>query len=536
MTVLFDEPPKHRRLPLRRLAVAAAALACAWAIAIPGLAGAAPLSFGGHAQIGSNPPPDGQYLDAIGLMSPDGAFAYYSSDGCPARIIKVRLSDLTVVDETLTGNRATGQCYLTMAGAITSDGAFGYFGSNDGNPSLVKVRLSDMEIVGSIRVVDAGSVNRGGINQVILSADESTAYGFMNSGYILRVDLIGGTVTGSLTTPRPGLPSWLRVVQTPDRQHAYVTTADGAPARAGSAATVVKLDLAAFSLGTNLAIPNSTSLRATAWAISPDGAFLYYSLSPDSPTAGTPPKIVKIRTSDFSEAATVTLPARASGYSNEALKVSADGSTVWAGSTEPRLYQLDAATFQIVDQLSLASSVNCPNDCYPSSLLTGSRGGVPSLFIASWDNHIAQVVTGDAPPSSGGGSGGPGGGTSGDAGSSGAGGATAPTASQPVAETGAKATLRVSPPTRTGVAVRQRVTVGGPGRIVMTVSRITGGRSALCRVSVEVKKAGTQTVSCTLRRGARGALAKAPLRARVVTTFTPTGGTPTSSTSTINLG
>ena len=522
----------RRPLPLRRLVVAAAALACAWALTVPGLAGAAPLSFGGHAQTGTNPPPNGQYLDAAALISPDGAFAYYSTDGCPARILKVRLSDLTVVDETSTGNRATGQCYLTLAAAITADGAFGYFGSNDGNPSLVKVRLSDMEIVGSTRVVDAGSTNRGGINQVVLSADESTAYGFMNSGYILRIDLVGGTVTGSLATPRPGLPSWLRVVQTPDRLHTYVSTVDGNPARAGSAATVVKLDLTAFTMGANLTIPNSASLKATAWAISPDGAYLYYSLSPDSPTAGTPPKLVKVRTSDFTEAASLTLPARGSAYSNEALRVSADGSTVWVGSSEPRLYRVDAATLQVTEDLNLAASANCPTDCYPSSMLAGSRGGVPSLFIASWDNHIAQVITGDTTPPSGGGSGGSGGTDGGGTGSTGSGAATAPPATQPAAA----AALRVSTPTRRGMVVRQLVTVAGPGRIVMTVSRPAGGRSLLCRVSVDVKKAGSKTVSCALKRGARGMLAKAPVQALVVTTFTPTGGTPTSSSSTVRLG
>jgi len=498
---------------------------------MPGLAAAAPLSFGGSARIGTNPPPNGQYLGAVALISPDGAFAYYSTDGCPARILKVRLSDLAVVDETATGNRATGQCYLTIAGAITANGAFGYFGSNDNSPSLIKVRLSDMEIVDSIRVVDAGSVNRGGINQVVLSADETTAYGFTNSGYILRVDLVGGTVTGSLTTPRPGLPSWLRVVQTPDRQHAYVSTVDGAPARAGSTATVVKLDLAAFSMGPDLTIPNSASLKATARAISPDGAFLYYSLSPDSPTAGTPPKLVKVRASDFTEAASLTLPARGSGYSIETLRVSADGTTVWVGSGESRLYRVDAATLQVDEDLDLSASTNCPNGCYPNSLLTGSRDGVPSVFIASWDNNLAQVVTGDAPPPSEGGSGS--GGTSSTG--SDANGAGAVTASEPPAAIAAAATLRVSPPTRRGTVVRQRVTVDGPGRIVMTVSRLSGGRSVLCRASVDVRKAGSRTVSCAFRRSARGALATAPVRARVVTMFTPTGGTPTSSSATIRL-
>jgi hypothetical protein len=82
-----------------------------------------------------------------------------------------------------------------------------------------------------------------------------------------------------------------------------------------------------------------------------------------------------------------------------------------------------------------------------------------------------------------------------------------------------------------GARVRVRATVTGPGRVVVTGTRVGATARAkarpLCTARATVKKAGTVTLFCALNRAARAQLARGPLRVRITAAYTPTGGTAT---------
>ena len=102
-------------------------------------------------------------------------------------------------------------------------------------------------------------------------------------------------------------------------------------------------------------------------------------------------------------------------------------------------------------------------------------------------------------------------------------------------------TLKVSSTSYTSNTIRTRVRVSGTGRITQVGTRNTGGASAAktvtaCRASsVTAKRAGTYTVTCKLNSSTRKARRSGPVRVRLTTSFTPTGGTASRATTSVTL-
>lgn len=97
-----------------------------------------------------------------------------------------------------------------------------------------------------------------------------------------------------------------------------------------------------------------------------------------------------------------------------------------------------------------------------------------------------------------------------------------------VTPAGTSATFTVAVGKAAGRAIRSTITVAGPGRITQVATRTGGGTAVVCRGKATAKKAGVVRVTCTLTRSARAALRGGGIAVTITTTFTPTGGSPSS--------
>jgi len=96
-------------------------------------------------------------------------------------------------------------------------------------------------------------------------------------------------------------------------------------------------------------------------------------------------------------------------------------------------------------------------------------------------------------------------------------------------------------------SITTQLTLAGPGKVVQvgTTRRSTPRNAAemakkartiiVCRARKTITKAGKMTITCRLTKKARAARKKHALKVRLVTTFTPTGGTAISVTRTLVL-
>ncbi len=84
--------------------------------------------------------------------------------------------------------------------------------------------------------------------------------------------------------------------------------------------------------------------------------------------------------------------------------------------------------------------------------------------------------------------------------------------------------------------ITTQLNLPGPGKVVQVgTTRQKAGRMIVCRARKTVAKAGKVTIICRLTAKARAANKKHALKVRLVTTFTPTGGTAFSVTRTLVL-
>ena len=118
---------------------------------------------------------------AFGVAVSDGTHGYFGLRTSPARVVKVRLSDMTAVGDGLNlAPAADGvRAEATVQAAVT-DGTFGWFGLNSGH--VVKVDLATMEKVGD--TLDLGS-------DPMLSAIRIGSHGYFGTqaGKVVKVDL-----------------------------------------------------------------------------------------------------------------------------------------------------------------------------------------------------------------------------------------------------------------------------------------------------------------------------------------------------------
>ena len=492
--------------------VAAAAL-----LLLPALAGAEPLVLDGTGQLD----PDATvYQYENGVISPDGAFAYYGRgpNNGQAKIIKVRLSDLTRVDTLmLSATNSDGETQQQNAAAIDATGTYAYFGSNyNTNPRLLKIRLSDFTVASRVIAVNTGA-NSGGINKVLLSPDGATAYTLMNNGWVLKINTSTMAVTGQMDirvdpTKMGTVP---RGVLSPDGATLYLT------GNASNEPLVVRVMKVRTSDLTNLGVTDfpAAGTYTESRSLSPDGAYLYLGVT------STPRQILKVRVSDMSVVGTATLPNDITHLMTSA--IAPNGSELYVATRPSKVFSVDTATMTAGDPLVLATNATfCPSGptgwyCPPFQMLPSPSGEF--LYTTNTSNTILRLRVPTPAPSNGGGSGGgqPSSDPAPDSGSGSTpvqqsdGGASAPvTASTPIASTPV-ATLRVPQTQLQGGNVQQQVTTSGPGRVTVIVTR---NGKLVCRTTQKVRGAVKVSIGCAApAKGTKSTLS-------VLTAFVPTTG------------
>lgn len=105
---------------------------------------------------------------------------------------------------------------------------------------------------------------------------------------------------------------------------------------------------------------------------------------------------------------------------------------------------------------------------------------------------------------------------------------TPPDPSPPVTPAALRLTRRSALVSRRSVTLRSVVRVDSGGRVQQSV-RLPAGRRALCTRSVSATGAGSLSITCVMGPPVRALLRHHAMRVRVVTTFTPTGGAPVTS-------
>jgi Tol biopolymer transport system component len=190
------------------------------------------------------------------VVSPDGAYAYFGSSSAPGIVTKVRLSDMTSVGSVslYEGEDGGVEGLNVVASAVMSpDGTFAYFGtwSTYGFPSrVVKVRLSDLTLVSSV------TLNEGenDLTSAVVSPDGDYAYfGSSSTGIVVKVRLSDMTRVRSVTADH----LLTSAVVSPDGAYAYFGT-DTSPG------IVVKLRLSDMKRVSSLTLNGGENYLASA--------------------------------------------------------------------------------------------------------------------------------------------------------------------------------------------------------------------------------------------------------------------------------
>lgn len=105
---------------------------------------------------------------------------------------------------------------------------------------------------------------------------------------------------------------------------------------------------------------------------------------------------------------------------------------------------------------------------------------------------------------------------------------TPPDLAPPVTPAALRLTRRSAVVSRRSVTLRSIVRVESGGRVQQSV-RLPAGRRALCARSVSATGAGSLSLTCVMGPGVRAMLRRHSMRVRVLTTFTPTGDAPVTS-------
>lgn len=244
-------------------------------------------------------PSSGNNLSAAVIDTSNG-FAYFgTSEGAvPASILKIRLSDLTLVGTVVLN---PGE-FVVGAGVVDSNG-FAYFGISaptfppPGPGVVVKIRLSDFTRVGTLSLA---SVPGGAyIQSAVIDTHNGFAY-FGASGSIAKVRLSDFSLNGTIVLPSPangGLPS---AMIDPSNGFAYFGVAS-APG------VVVKIRLSDFVVVEVLTLKLSDAGLISAVIDSARG-FAYFGTNPFGPAS-----IVRIRLSNFTRVDALNLTAGEDG-------------------------------------------------------------------------------------------------------------------------------------------------------------------------------------------------------------------------------
>ena len=278
----------------------------------------------------------------------DGTYAYLTGNGVPARVVKIRLSDATLVDTITLYNFPLVEWLVSRIETATSDGTHGYFVNREG--IVVKVRLSDMTVVGAVTL----NLADGGEIPSATTSDGAFLYigtrrSLSRDANIFKVRM--SDLATVATNPIPGDDSVTSALS--DGTHLYFTTTS--IASTGRAGQLLKIRAA----DNNPAYIRSMSVAASTGVI--DGGFLYYA------TDTQPAKVLKIQTtSTLLQVSEVDLPVSyvaasaldgANLYLTTYVPIGESGEGVSNGVVQVRLSDL-TVTGQITDVLDQWGRVN----------------------------------------------------------------------------------------------------------------------------------------------------------------------------------
>jgi len=129
---------------------------------------------------------------SCGVIDPEEDFAYFGSETNPAKIIKVRLSDLALMG---TITLPAAQAYLRAA-TIDTRHHFAYFGSSTTTGSIVKIDLENFTVASTLSFPGAGAV----ASAVLDTVANTGWFGTIDKpGKVVRVNLNTMQVTNTLT-------------------------------------------------------------------------------------------------------------------------------------------------------------------------------------------------------------------------------------------------------------------------------------------------------------------------------------------------
>ncbi len=210
----------------------------------------------------------------------DGTHGYFATRTSPSTVVKVRLSDMTRVAA------VTFEPGENVANAATTDGTFGYFGTETAPGRVVKVRLSNMTRVGAV-TLNAGDSN-------LASAVTDGTHGYFGTttqtGRLVKVRLSDMTRVGALTFQSG--EDFVTEVLT-DGTHAYIGTST-LPGR------IVKVRMSDMTRVGSLTLNSGENQIISGTT---DGTYGYFGLF------SGPGKIVKVRLSDMTRLNVLTLNA-----------------------------------------------------------------------------------------------------------------------------------------------------------------------------------------------------------------------------------
>jgi len=192
----------------------------------------------------------------------DGTHGYFGTGTSPARVVKIKLDDMTRVGAF---EAASGVTHFVSA---VTDGTHGYFGTGPDEPlepaRVVKILLSDMTQVGDTLTLSEGENSLP--SAVMLAGDLTHAYFGTNSfpsGQIVKVNLENMSRVSAVTLPEGERFLSAAVA---DATHGYFAT-NRSPGQ------IIKVDLVNMTRVGELTLPTGETNFASAVRIGTHGYF-----------------------------------------------------------------------------------------------------------------------------------------------------------------------------------------------------------------------------------------------------------------------
>lgn len=282
---------------------------------------------------------DLQYFGDPAFLDPSGSFAYFYAS---QEIVKLRLSDMTVVDSILMDYPYTN----LQTGGSDAGGDFAFLATfTAASPeSVVKIRLSDMELLDSL-TLNAGDDY---LYSAVVDPQSGFAYfGTTNNpaGSIVKINLADFSRAAVLSPPLLG--------------HFYSAAIDlqGGYAYFGTVTSdVLKVQLSDFSSADTIRL-HGLGLRSLRSAvIDPQAGYLYFGT--ESPTLYSSELVYKIRLSDFT--LVDELPLESGETTLQAAVIDTAGGYAYFGtSTAPgKIIRVDLSDFSRAGAITLDEGEN----------------------------------------------------------------------------------------------------------------------------------------------------------------------------------